>query len=86
MTGPKEEMEGIPMFAPPILEKPGGFRLSQTPAICKFIGTQLGYRPKPSDPVTEAQTDAINLTIHDYLRELFDVNPSDKEETNGRSK
>lgn len=41
----------FPIFAPPAIKK-GGFVLSQTPAIMKYLGKELGFYPSRKEDET----------------------------------
>jgi glutathione S-transferase len=62
--------EGHPVFAPPVLTE-GGFVLSQTAAICHFLGRRHGLAP--GDEAGQAQALALQLTIADLVVETHDT-------------
>ncbi|KAK3610950.1 hypothetical protein CHS0354_038999 [Potamilus streckersoni] len=60
------ELGGFPVLAPPVIKK-GKFQMSQTPAICRYLGKEFGLYPENAED--EAHADQVNLTIHDYIAE-----------------
>ena len=62
--------EGHPIFAPPVLSQ-GTLVLSQTAAICHFLGCRHGLAPQ--DEVGRAQALALQLTISDLAVEAHDT-------------
>jgi glutathione S-transferase len=64
------EREGHPVFAPPVL-KQGELVLSQTAAICDFLGGR--HELAPRDEVGRAQALALQLTIADLVVEVHDT-------------
>ncbi|KAI8521308.1 hypothetical protein Bbelb_010620 [Branchiostoma belcheri] len=61
-----DKQEGFYAFAPPMIQK-GKFRLSQTPAICSYLGKQFGLFPESEEDQWLAQQ--LNITIHDFIGE-----------------
>ena len=64
------EHDGPPVFAPPVLTQ-GELVLSQTAAICHFLGRRHGLTP--SDEAGEARALALQLTIADLVVEAHDT-------------
>ncbi len=64
------EREGHPIFAPPVM-KHGGLVLSQTAAICHFLGCR--HELAPQDEAGRAQALALQLTITDLVVEAHDT-------------
>jgi glutathione S-transferase len=64
------QREGHPVFAPPVL-KQGGLVLSQTAAICHFLGRR--HELAPPDEADQAQALALQLTIADLVLEAHDT-------------
>jgi glutathione S-transferase len=62
--------EGPPIFAPPVL-KQGELVLSQTAAICHFLGCR--HELAPQDEAGRAQALALQLTIADLVVEAHDT-------------
>ncbi|MGH0029919.1 MAG: glutathione S-transferase [Myxococcota bacterium] len=62
--------EGPPVFAPPVLVQ-GPLVLSQTAAICHFLGTRHDLAPR--DEVEQARALALQLTIADLVVETHDT-------------
>lgn len=62
--------EGAPVYAPPVLRQ-GELVLSQTGAICDFLGARHGL--SPGDDLARAQALALQLTIGDLLVEAHDT-------------
>jgi glutathione S-transferase len=62
--------EGHPIFAPPVL-KQGELVLSQTAAICHFLGCR--HELAPQDEAGRAQALALQLTIADLVVEAHDT-------------
>ncbi len=62
--------EGHPVFAPPVL-KQGELVLSQTAAICHFLG--LRHELAPRDEAGQARALALQLTIADLVVEAHDT-------------
>jgi glutathione S-transferase len=62
--------EGHPIFAPPVL-KQGELVLSQTAAICHFLGRR--HELAPRDEAGQAQALALQLTIADLVVEAHDT-------------
>jgi glutathione S-transferase len=62
--------EGHPIFAPPVL-KQGELVLSQTAAICHFLGRR--HELTPRDEAGQAQALALQLTIADLVVEAHDT-------------
>jgi glutathione S-transferase len=62
--------EGHPVFAPPVL-KQGDLVLSQTAAICHFLGCR--HALAPPDEAGQAQALALQLTIADLVVEAHDT-------------
>jgi len=62
--------EGHPIFAPPVL-KQGELVLSQTAAICHFLG--IRHELAPQDEEGQAQALALQLTISDFVLEAHDT-------------
>ena len=62
--------EGHPIFAPPVLKR-GELVLSQTAAICHFLGRRHGLAPQ--DEASQAQVLALQLTIADLVVEAHDT-------------
>jgi len=62
--------EGHPVFAPPVLVQ-GDFVLSQTAAICHFLGCR--HDLAPGDEGGQAQALALQLTIADLVVEAHDT-------------
>lgn len=62
--------EGHPVFAPPVLRQ-GELVLSQTAAICHFLGRRHGLTPR--DEAGQAQALALQLTVADLVGEAHDT-------------
>jgi glutathione S-transferase len=62
--------EGHPVFAPPVL-KQGELVLSQTAAICHFLGGRHALAPQ--DEAGQALALALQLTIADFVLEAHDT-------------
>lgn len=60
------EMVGFPHFAPPMVRK-GSLQLSQTPAICCYLGKEFGLYPEQKEDRLHAEQ--ISLCCHDYIAE-----------------
>mmetsp|Transcript_6318 Transcript_6318/g.10575 ORF Transcript_6318/g.10575 Transcript_6318/m.10575 type:complete len:270 (+) Transcript_6318:55-864(+) len=56
----------FPIFAPPIIRK-GNFVLSQTPAIMKFLGQELGLYPTTKEDIAHA--DSLGAFVTDFIAE-----------------
>ena len=63
----EREQTGYPAYALPVVTR-GPFKLSQTPAICKYLGRRYGLYPKGEEDQWHA--DAVNLTVHDLFGEI----------------
>ena len=64
------ESEGPPVFAPPVL-KQGDLVLSQTAAICHFLGCRHGLAPP--DEAGRARALSLELTLADLVVEAHDT-------------
>lgn len=64
------EVEGAPVFAPPILEV-GDLRLAQTHVICAYLGEALGLAPVETEDRLVARQH--HLTLLDLVDEAHDV-------------
>ena len=62
-------IKGYPNFAFPIIRhKPSGLIISQTPAICQFLGDVLGFSPKTT--IGKAHASQVMLTAADVYLEI----------------
>lgn len=55
------------MYAPPIVVSPEGFTLSQTPAICQYLGKMFGFYPSTAEG--EARCAQISMSVADLHSE-----------------